>query len=106
MERRNDKYKGEVITMTYQLSTIGSLLSHFPGRLDFVRDATDEDADTEMLAKVRVRSGDYFMTVATELDKLAQSIASTNDAEAAQLERLVSELLFIDRNYTIVNKPD
>lgn len=93
------------ITSTYQLQTLSGLLSHFPQRVRLVRDSdSDEDFDAEMLSRARVRSGDYFMTLATELDKLAQNIARSNDADAGELERLVSELLFIDRNYKILQK--
>lgn len=92
-------------TSTYQMHTLGGLLSHFPQRLRLVRDV-DEDFDAEMLSRARVRSGDYFMTLATELDKLAQNVTRYDDADAGELERLVSELIYVDRDYVVVNKPN
>lgn len=96
------------VDRTYSIPTIGGLLEHFPARSWFVRDADDidEDIDTEMLWAARAHSGDYFMTLATELDKLAQSMTRGNDQEAAQLERLVSELLYFNQNYSVIKKED
>jgi hypothetical protein len=89
-------------TVQYQFRSQISILNHF-GRMPhlLVRDA-DEEAD--MLREARIRSGDYLMTVATELDQLAQSLAKLKAPEAHELERLVAELLYVERNYTIVKR--
>jgi hypothetical protein len=51
-----------------------------------------------------VASGDYFATVATILDHISQSLAKGKHAEHATLERLISELLYVQRNYYIGRK--
>jgi hypothetical protein len=87
--------------LAYAMPSTPIVLSHFPGRRFFVRDI---DEDVEMLLEARIRSGDYVLTLATELDKLAQSLAAGNAPEAVDLERLVSELLVINKKYTLEKK--
>lgn len=87
---------------TYQLTRYSGILSHFaPGRPSLVR---DEAEDADMLRRARIKSGDYLMTLATELEKAADSLAAAGAPEAHELERLVSELLYLDRNYKIVER--
>lgn len=82
----------------YHMQPFSGVLSHFPGLQPFVRD-TEENAD--ILRQARIRSGDYFMTLATELEQLAESLSAVKAAEAPALERIVAELLYVDRNYMI-----
>jgi hypothetical protein len=49
-----------------------------------------------------VRSGDYVATLATRLDQLTES--QPNTPEKAQLETVVSELLYIDNRYKLAKK--
>jgi hypothetical protein len=83
---------------TYHLSTLGGFLTHFPARQPYVRDA-DEDAD--MLRQARLRSGDYLMTLATELEQIAETLQAELAPEAPALERIVTELHYVDRNYKL-----
>jgi hypothetical protein len=84
--------------LSYQLSSPINILSHYPFRQFVVRD-TESDAD--MLRKARIRSGDYLMTLATELESIAQQLSDVKAPEAPELERIVSELIYLERNYTI-----
>jgi hypothetical protein len=95
---------------TYQLPRFGMLLSHFPYAQPLVRDgyeakasdnAASNDEAEELLIRARVKSGDYFATLATELDKLAQGLSLARAPEAEVIERMVPELLYIDRHYNI-----
>ncbi len=103
---------------SYYLIDTESVLSHFPGWQPLVRDtdssglAADEpqpdndafgsSADiSELLSRARALSGDYFETLATELDKIAQGLAVAQAPEAPELERMVSELLYIGRNFKL-----
>ncbi len=100
--------------MTYELSNVthvGRVLSHTPVQQYFVYDhgldsASDEFGSeenmTELLARARAQSGDYFDTLATELDKIAQSLALAQAPEAPEIERLVHELLYVGRNFKLV----
>lgn len=86
---------------TYHISAPTGLLNHFWTTPAFVRDKAEDD---EMLRQARIRSGDYLMTLATELERVAQSLTEIKAPEAPELERIVSELLYLDRNYRIVER--
>lgn len=88
---------------TYAINTQSArILPHFPAAQLFVRD--DEHSDAELLMQARVRSGDYFMTLASEIDKIAQNLVARGAPEAQELERLVTELLYVNKNFTIHKK--
>lgn len=84
---------------TYRIKNMGAILSHFPGLHRFVHD-TEDDAD--ILRQARIRSGDYLMTLATELEQLAENLSSSKAPEAPALERIVAELIYVERNYKVV----
>ena len=95
----------------YNLQISDGLVSHFPGVSRLLRDRADGDAASEhegaseadeLLMMARIRSGDYVATLATELDKLAQGLAVAHAPEAPQVERIVHELLYLDRRYRLV----
>ncbi len=87
---------------TYSLSLPQGFIKHFPSLTRYVRDGDGSENDLDLIA--RVRSGDYFMTFATELDACAQSLARNCGDEAADLERLVAELLQVNEHFKIVRK--
>lgn len=95
-------------TTPYGMNNTAGAVTHFPGRLRLVRDGLDnaDSLEQQIRIQARVRSGDYPMTLATELDKLAQSIAAVGGPEAVELERLVNELLYIHKHFTIVRKSE
>lgn len=80
----------------------GIVTAHFPTPMLFVRD--DADDQVHMQVHARVRSGDYFMTVATELEEVAHRLTKTSAAEANDLERIVAELLVVAKSYTVTHK--
>lgn len=87
----------------YALPAAPTVLGHFPARHYFVRDGA-YGAEDELMSRARIRSGDYFMTLATELDKIAQAMAGAQESEAAEVERLVTELLYAHKYYDISRK--
>ena len=95
-------------SLGYPAPMIGTILSHFPLVQPLLRDgsqgAADSDDLSELHIRARVSSGDYFATLATELDKLAQGLSAVQAPEAPELERIVSELLYVDRNYHVIKK--
>ena len=52
---------------------------------------------------VQVRSGNYFATLATTLDLLSQ-MRDTEYGSDAILQKTVDDLLYLEKNYTIVRK--
>lgn len=91
--------------LNYQMPTFTGLTKH-------------EDADTLLLGDwnfghsaagkhavdVQVRSGDYFVTLATVLDELANK--ETSYAVRLELEGIVSDLIYLQNEYKITrNEP-
>lgn len=89
--------------MTYQLTPLDGLMNHGMGRPRFVRDmdATGDDharfVNRELEAQVR--SGDYFIALATTLDGLSQNIADY--PTRAKIEDIVSDLIYLYDHYEI-----
>jgi hypothetical protein len=91
----------------YTLPTIPPLLYHAAAAQPWVNDvAKSDDADdmSNLLFEARLRSGDYFITVATELDKLAALLQSQDIPEAAALLTFSAELTYLDKHYTLAPK--
>jgi len=70
----------------------------------FVRDGTidDDDRTGRLRLDAQVRSGDYFVMLATELDTVAERIENVGIRGA--LEDAVSDLLYLQQNYAIHRK--
>lgn len=96
--------------VAYLVRNHGSVMNHFPPALpwllrDGYHDAgSDNTSDVQMAIRARVRSGDYFVTLATELDRLAQELGPVPNRQAEELERIISELLFVNSHYRVVRK--
>lgn len=75
-------------------------LSHYewPDVL-LVRDTEEFQEEVAYELDARVRSGDYFVTLATDLEQLSKDISSHSTRLA--LEDIVSELLYLQDNYSI-----
>lgn len=82
------------IAAGYQLPGFTGLLTH---GWKLPRMARDIEPDYELDAQVR--SGDYFIMIATALDLLGRK---TTDYELKiKLEAIVSDLIYLQDNYTI-----
>ncbi|HEX4662332.1 MAG TPA: hypothetical protein VH144_01825 [Candidatus Saccharimonadales bacterium] len=84
------------MTLTYQTSNFQGLLDHGWQRQMFVRDML-EDRRTELAAQVR--SGDYFITLATNLERICQKMS--DNPERAGLQNLIADLLYLQVKYKI-----
>ena len=51
-----------------------------------------------------IRSGQYFSTIATKLDKLSHELKKGNQPQVNQIQNLVDELLYIQARYKIRKK--
>lgn len=86
--------------LSYQLPTFTGLRGHDTSEALLLRDWNfNHSISSRNTVDVQVRSGDYFVTLATVLDGLA------GDAEAyairAELEDIVSDLIYLQDNYSI-----
>lgn len=61
------------------------------------------DGDLQLERESRARSGTYFETVATELENI--STLCNDKLIESEIERLVNELLYIQRRYLVIKKP-
>lgn len=70
----------------------------------FVRDGAIDDDDRmgHLRLDAQVRSGDYFVMLATELDTVAEY--TENIGIRGALEDVVSDLLYLQQNYVIDRK--
>jgi hypothetical protein len=60
------------------------------------------DSDPQLERESRIRSGNYFATVAVELENLAEQ--TNNDSVSAKIEQLVDELLYAQERYEVIKK--
>lgn len=86
-------------TATYQLSTFNGLMQHSDEAVSLFRDQAGAVVYDDDHLVAQVRSGDYFVTLATELDSLARQVDDT--AVRATIEDMVSDLIYLQDNYII-----
>lgn len=56
-------------------------------------------------ADVLVRSKDYFVTLATKLDKISLELKPRQRLQKDALQQIVEELLYLQNHYTIKKRP-
>ena len=61
------------------------------------------DGDLQLERESRARSGTYFETLATELENV--STLCEDRLVTSEIERLVNELLYVQRRYLVIKKP-
>ena len=91
----------------YQMTSLLGVISHYKMPVSVVRDAADKmwwEQERKLQVSMQVRSGDYFATLATKLDEISQAMQKTDEATAYDLELLVADLLYLQRNYDIRKK--
>lgn len=88
-------------TLNYQASMFNGVMSHGWQRIAFVRD-TAEDEKLPSVIDVQAQSGDYFVTLATQLDLLGSQMV--NWGVRSRLEDITSDLIYLQDNYKIVKK--
>jgi hypothetical protein len=84
------------MTLAYQTTNFQGLLNHGWQRQTLVRDARE---DRRLQLEAQVRSGDYFITLATNLERICQKMAGS--PESASLQSLITDLLYLQMKYTV-----
>ncbi|MFH2104703.1 MAG: hypothetical protein ABII72_00505 [Parcubacteria group bacterium] len=64
---------------------------------------SEEDQRVEGI-KDHVEAGDYFASLATVLDLTSQTVKKTNVTGDKRLQKLKKDLLYLQKNYRIVEK--
>lgn len=92
---------------TYKLTNIlhGMPASVAQSR-QYVADGADENFDfmTRLDLESHIRSGDYLPTLATRLDDIAGRLNRGDELPHEEIDRLVNDLLYIDRHYHLTRK--
>jgi len=83
------------LTAGYQLSGFAGLVQHGWFRPKVARDQAEPYHELD----AQVRSGDYFVMIATVLDALSRE--SADYETKVRLEAIVSDLIYLQDNYTI-----
>jgi hypothetical protein len=83
--------------LSYQLSQFNGILSHGHTKQTLVRDG-DSNSTIKMNVDVQVRSGDYFVTLATVLDSFARGLSYE---KRTQIEDIVSDLIYLQDTHKI-----
>jgi hypothetical protein len=83
--------------LNYQLPTFTGLLNH--GYDVSLLHDQEKQAKDKIELDAQVRSGDYFITLATNLDLLSQNV--TNRYIRASLDTIVLDLVYLQNNYNI-----
>ena len=52
--------------------------------------------------ELKIRSGDYFVGLATLLDAISLELSDSNQIQSLILQKLIDELLYLQKNYYIV----
>lgn len=89
--------------MNYTMKPFMGIINHDSADLTFLRDVVNEirhvTASDDQRLDAQVRSGDYFITLATTLDSLSRQISSHSVRVA--IEDIVSELIHLQDDYII-----
>lgn len=89
-------------SMTYALSPRNLLLTH---RYESVLMVADHASIQTDKLRAKVKSGDYFVTLATVLDLFCQQIdIDSRNVQPSDLEQSINELIYLQEHYKIVPK--
>jgi hypothetical protein len=90
---------------TYHTRQQAYILDHDKRRTLPIQLLHDEASPQERMAlDALVASGDCFITLATKLDTLIEALKEADQTIQPELERLVADLLYLQRHYQIVKK--
>jgi len=86
----------------YALDPPSAVLAHDSAPTWLLHDGSDTRELEDLI--VHVRSGDYFITLATLLDSISDELTVENRAEAAVLQQLIQNLIYLDKTYKLIKK--
>lgn len=93
------------MTQTYQMTPFNNFINHGFAHPRFVRDLDkiEEHETINRELEAQVRSGDYFISLATTLDSLSRHI--DDYPTRAKIEDVVSDLIYLYDHYEIDKGP-
>jgi hypothetical protein len=91
--------------MTYTINPLHGFMGQRTVPAAYVCDADDRDIERRrMEIDAQIRSGDYFIMLATKLDELSQLEQIAHDDAISEMQRLVGDLLYLQHRYEIKRK--
>lgn len=116
----------QTLSRTYSLQPESQLMSHYDSRTTFCRDIDTSDrsddsdvsarlrpnnhaavklsSESELLLRARIKSGDYFITLSTEVDKIAENLQDVGNPDSYGLQLISTELMYLHDKYEICKK--
>ena len=92
-----------MMTANYTLNSLTGILHHGIGVPLFVRDEAERERNLRLYEQLdveaQVKSGDYFIMLATILDTINNDISDY--AVRMRIEDIVSDLIYLHENYDI-----
>lgn len=92
------------MSTAYAVRPSFSLLTHWGMRRPLM--AGDYIAVDTDKVDVQIKSGDYFVTLATSLELISQRLETEHNDVAKNIEQAVNELLYLQSSYKVVKKTD
>lgn len=89
------------MSSTYALSIFDIFLNHGLAKILTLRDSSDTRS---MDLDVQIASGDYFITLATTLDELSQTLEHKDPSGHVVLEKAINDLTYLQQHYKIAKK--
>lgn len=89
-------------TLSYALNTSDLFLMHSDSSADLLLQDLAHDDET-LRVRALVASGDYFETLAAELEQVATALP-VHCVEQYKLQDYITQLLYLQRNYDITRK--
>lgn len=96
-----------MINAAYSLDLVTGIIRCHDNAVQTVADGDELDPEIlhrRLFINSLVRSGDYFITLATKLDALSKEHTPANNGICAELDRVVSDLMYLQYSYEIVKK--
>jgi hypothetical protein len=87
----------------YRLATQPTLLNHTAEMPVWLADFADNQPREYNYMDAMAASGDFFVTLATRLDKLAQNMPA-DSVEQIELEHLVTTLFYLQEHWELRHK--
>jgi phenylalanine-4-hydroxylase len=92
--------------MTYKLKSLDIGIHHQPQSLTMLRDIAKPKSTGQEKVDLRaeIASKDYFITLATRLDQVSQSLSAQQKSDYLLLEDCIHDLLYLHEYYRISKK--
>lgn len=93
------------MTNSYSAELHNIFWPHGRNQAWFFYDRAGSSPNRDMEMRTQVESGDYFVTLATRLDCLSESVEKKDKVASKQLQSIIRDLLYLQSYYSVTKKP-